>query len=134
MSANPKIKIQVDGEEREIFMSFALLNKLLRLVGPQENIPLIAISAELSEAVLYEVLAKRSATGKVLEQKPVEEIAITLDDVQDVLEFVSEQLLDFTVAALTKAAAQKGKVQERLSSLLVSLTGPANSSLTTPAA
>lgn len=127
----PFITIEVDGKPFEVFMSFALLNRVCYLMGDSTQIPLILQDAELREAVLTEALAERDAKGKVLNKRGVDDVAVSLEDIQNVLEFISEHVADFTVGTVERAnsvmQARLGRINalQKASSSTATQTGPA---------
>lgn len=113
----PTLTIKVNGDDREIFMSFALLNRITYLMGDSSQIPLILQDPELREVVLVEALAERDKNGKVLVKKNMDEMDVTFDAIQDVLEFVSEHVADFTLAAMERATKVMVKHNARIQAL-----------------
>jgi hypothetical protein len=145
MSATPNklpqfIDITVDGQPRQILMSFALVNRVCYMMGDATQIPMILQDAELREAVLVEALAERDAKGKVTSRKGIDEMDIAFDDIQNVLELVSEHVADFTMAAVERAnrvmLARQARIQElqKGSSSTATQTGPESSASKSPAA
>ncbi len=137
---SPILTITVDGNPREIFMSFALLNRVCYLMGDSTQVPLILQDPELREAVLIEALAERDSKGKVLKRYQMDEISVSFEDIQNLLEFVSEHVVDFTVAAVERANKVMAARMDRIgaipkpSSSTATLTGPESSASKTPAA
>lgn len=121
---SPTCSVTIDKTEVEIFMSFALLNAVARHVGDPENIPLIMLNPDLREIILSELLAVRDPKGKVTQARSIDEVDITLLDVENLLDFVSEHVLDFMIRALEKTNARKDKYETRLKALVPSSTGP----------
>lgn len=121
---SPTCSITIDGTEVEVFMSFALLNAVSRHVGDPDNIPLIMINPDLREMVLSEVLAVRDPKGKVIQSRAIDEIQISLDDVEKLLDFASEHVMDFMIRVLERTSTRKDKYETRLKALVPSSTGP----------
>jgi hypothetical protein len=119
--------VTVNGKEHEVFMSFALLNRLAYLVGSVDQLPMIQINPEMRDMFLGELLAERSKGGKVVTPCDPGDCDISLEDVQLVLDFASEHVLDFTLGALEKSAALQAKNQARMLSLKSSQAGLENS-------
>ncbi len=120
--------VNVDGEEREIFMSFALLNRLAFLIGNVEELPMIQLNPEMRDLFLVELLSKRTKGGKIIPPAvDVGDCDVSLDDVQLVLDFASEHVMDFTLGALEKSTTLQQKNMGRMLSLKSSVTGLGNS-------
>ncbi len=96
---------------REIFMSFALLNRLTYLVGGVENLAAVMTDPQMREAILCEMLAERTLSGKLIQKVLLDEVEISLAETMGLLEFVVEHLLDFFTRAVTKLAAMTAKYQ-----------------------
>lgn len=135
-----EITVNVDGVPRSIFMSFALLNRCCYLMGDSTQIPLILQDPELREALLVEVLADRDVKGKVIKRYGIDEVALSFDHIQDLLEFVSEHVADFTVAAVERANRVMASRKVRIEAIAKPLsstptpTGPESSPSKSPAA
>ena len=104
-------------------MSFALLNSIARHVGDPENIPLIEINADLREIVLKEMLAVRTPTGKVEQSREIDDVEISIEDAEKLLEFASEHVTDFIIRALEKAGARSKLTQEKVAALKLTSSG-----------
>lgn len=119
---NSSITLKINGEDREIFCSFALLNRIVFLLGGMsgiDQINVVLLDPEIREVVLKEILAERSKGGSVT--KPVDDIGdieISLEDVQAVLDWMCEHIMDFTIGALEKSAAFQMRHQARLLKLV----------------
>lgn len=105
------IRLMVNGVSIEVFMSFNKLNRCNFLMGGIENLPLIMMSPEMSSAILCEMLAEK---GKHLK---LEDVDINTDDAQQLLDFVSKHLLDFTLGAMERAEALQEKNKARTGNL-----------------
>lgn len=134
------IEVTVDGQPRQILISFALVNRVCYLMGDASQIPMILQDAELREAILVEAFAERDAKGKVINRKGIDEMEVSFDDIQNVLELVSEHVADFTMAAVERAnrvmLARKAQIEalQNPSSSTATQTGPESSASKSPAA
>lgn len=121
-----KFRFAVNGEERDIFMSFALLNRLSYLTGGAEGVehlPLIMVDPTIREAVLKELLAERSKTGRVKQEVELEDLELDLETIPDLLDWASAHILDFCLAGLEKSKALQFRNQARLLNLKSIQTG-----------
>lgn len=123
MTQKPVCSVQIDGKEEEIFMSFALLNSIARHVGDPENIPLIEINADFREIILKELLAVRNPSGKITQERGIDDVEISIEDAEKLLDFASEHITDFTIRALEKAGARSKLTQEKVAALKLTSSG-----------
>jgi hypothetical protein len=119
-----KLSIKISGEERELFMSYGLLNELAKIVGSPEAAPQIAINEYLREEVLKATLAERKPSGKVT--KPVadiDDIDISIADVEALLDWATENVLSFFVRSLKKVVGHAEANKDAFEALKSSLAG-----------
>jgi hypothetical protein len=119
-----KITITYEGKEREIFLSYGLLNELARIVRSPDLAPSITIDEDLREEVLAACLAERKASGKIT--KPVadiEDIDMSIEDVERLLDWATEGVLSFFVRSLGKMVKQVEQNKDTLVALKSSLDG-----------
>lgn len=118
-SAHPAtITIQVDGVDRDIFMSFGLVDALSRLVaGSPELIAQIDLNPELRETALICLLAERKKSGKIITEPDLAELDISIDDIERLLAWATESLMAFLVRSVqrvTSLAERHSKILENL--------------------
>lgn len=111
------ITVKVDGAPFEIFMSFALLNRCCYIMGDNQDIPLILVNPEVREAILREVMAERGPKGKLINYRDLGDYEMAHEDYLNVLDFVSEHVADFTVAAVERSTKLLGKTQSRVDAI-----------------
>lgn len=97
------LDVTINGEPVELLMSWGLLNELVPLVRDLVNVGLIAIDTELRYGVMNCVLAKRDEKGKILEALDMYNLNIKVKDVQAIVMWVQEHLLDFFLGAIESA-------------------------------
>jgi len=91
-----KLTVTLDGEERQLFMSFGLLNALSSLVEDPGRVPLIAAEPKTRTEVLRAVFAKRKRSGKIVEAvEDLDDIEVSVEDVEKVLHWVMEHTMGF---------------------------------------
>lgn len=119
-----KISIILAGEERELFMSYGLLNELTKLVGSPEVAPSITIDEDLRADVLKACLAERKASGKIVKElEDVEDIDASIEDIEKLLDWATEHVLSFFVRSLGKMVKQAESNKDVLAGLKSSLDG-----------
>lgn len=119
-----KLSITYNGEERELFMSYGLLNELTKLVGSPEIAPSITVNEILRESVLMAVLAERKPTGKVVKAvEDIDDIEVSVEDVEKILDWATDAVLSFFVRSLGKMVQRVEDNKEVLEGLKSSLDG-----------
>jgi len=126
------ITITVNEESRDIFMSFGLLNELTKLVGDPNQTASIMIDVDLRTEVLSLVLAKRKKSGKIEEAVDMDDIDISIDDVERVLHWTQEHVISFFVRSLKQVMAVTKNHQTEISNLASSMDGLKDSASKTP--
>lgn len=132
-TVSDKITINVDGTDREIFMSFGLLNHLTSIVADPARVAAIPIVPEIRNEVLKAVLAIRKKSGKI--ETPVadiDDIDISIQDVERILDWIAEHVMSFFVRSLNKVVATTKEHQQDLTALASFLGGSSASASETP--
>lgn len=119
-----KITITFNGEEREIFASFGLLNSLTKIVASPELVPLISLDPDVRTSVLIALLSDRTKTGKITKAiEDIEDIDVSIEDVEKLLEWASRIVLGFFMRSLRRAADLSQENKEAFEALKSSATG-----------
>ena len=105
------ITVTLAGEQKNILMSFAKLNRCNFLLGDIDNLANVMMAPSMREAIVKEMISDRGAPIDI------HDIDLSNDDVIRLLDFVSEHLLDFTLRALDKATALSDKNADKLKAL-----------------
>ncbi len=105
------ITVKINGEMREIFMSFALLNRLTYMVGEMSEIATVMMDPTMRATLLQETLAERSPGGKLIKEIPLEDMEIALIDILALLDFISDHLLDFFMIGLERLKALQARYE-----------------------
>lgn len=90
-------EIKVDGEDREVKMTYGLLDRLCRIVGDIDNAVQLTIVPGLREEALRELLAKRDARGKAVEVLEPNEVQASRKDLLALAAWARGHVLDFFV-------------------------------------
>lgn len=97
------LTVTVDGAERELFMSYGLLTKLSKELETADAVGAVPHDPELRDRVLKVALTERSKTGKAKKEiKDLDDVEISIEDVELVLGWVMEHLTGFFVRGLQK--------------------------------
>jgi hypothetical protein len=124
--------ISVNGEDRSIFMSFGLLNDLTSIVGDPGAIASLTLNPDMRNGVLKSALAKRKKSGKIEEEVDIDDLDVSIKDVEALLDWVSGHVMSFFVRSLRKVAAVNEKYEAPLRDLVSSLGGSKSSASVTP--
>lgn len=115
--------IEVDGDPRDIKMTFGLLNELVRVIGDVEGIAEISFNNDLRDAVLNEVFSERDEQGRIKEPVNLFNLAVDPDDVVNLLEWVGAHVTDFLLKQMLKTKVMVESNQGRLKALMPTSTG-----------
>lgn len=116
-------EIQINGEGREIKMSFGLLNQLCSMCGDVEDAMMFGIDANLREEALRLMLSKRDDQGRIEENVNLFNIDVDPDAINDLLDWAGGHVLDFFLKAAEKTKAMGEARQDRLEALQPSSSG-----------
>lgn len=108
------LTINYEGKPKDLFMSFGLLNDLLKIIHDIPNVQIIAMDAGLRAEVLEAVFATRDTKGAITETTPVSALPLSKTDAHRVLEWVGAHALDFFLEALERAVKLMEPHHERL--------------------
>lgn len=116
MSENTKpaetITIDQDGEKREIFMSFGLLDEVTTLMGDPAQAASVFFSPALRRAVYHALLQPRSKTGKITKEvDDIFELDIPVDQMEELLGWGVEHALDFFSRSVSRITRMKGSLE-----------------------
>lgn len=117
-SVNPNMTVKRGDSAHTIFMSFALLNRLTRHLGNLDELPLLSINPELQETIILEVFTVRDKSGNPTDvPSNLEEIDVSLDDMDKVLNFVGDHIANFFTRSAENAAKRMKKIHEKVTAL-----------------
>ncbi|PZP71766.1 MAG: hypothetical protein DI590_05760 [Methylorubrum populi] len=133
-SEDPKppshLRVTIDGETREIFMSFGLTNEIAHLVGGVEGIPDLSFNQTTAMAALELVLARRDKRGNILPpaegEDPVVPYNLDPEVAEEILDWAGNHALDFFVRQFAKQAARFATKAGKLAEVGSSLTSSAS--------
>ena len=131
---NEKLIVTIGEEERELFMSYALLNRLARLVGNKSSdVSAIFVEPEIQSDILVMVLAPRKK-GKVDPNFDMDEVPLDTETAGQILEWVGGHVMDFFLKGLERTLALGQATAERAKGLTSSLPGMEDSTSSNPSA
>lgn len=116
-------QVKVAGEDREVLMSFGLLDDLAREVGDVDSVALIGVDANLRTAVLRSLLSKRDTKGRIQEELSIFDIDMTPKQVNGLLDWAGAHLLDFFLTSMEQTKATVDRNQDRVKALMPTSPG-----------
>lgn len=119
-----KLSITFEGNDRDLLMSYGLLNELTKIVGSPEIAPQITVNHALREEILKAVLAERKPSGKIVKAiEDADDLDLSVEDAERVLDWATEAVLSFFVRSLDKMVRQAAENKDSLEALKSSLDG-----------
>jgi hypothetical protein len=125
----PRLTIKVTtpenaAEDREIFMSFGLLNSLVRVLGDPSRTAAFDLDPDLAEQVILLTLIPRSATGKPIGKfEEFECPGLDPEEAFKLFDWVKGHVLDFFVRRLRGTIDQIVERKDDLGNLGSSMSG-----------
>ncbi|RWM90011.1 MAG: hypothetical protein EOR84_22645 [Mesorhizobium sp.] len=113
--SDPKdhIEIKQDGETREIFMSFGLLNEITTMMGEPATAASVYFAPELRERVLLAALHQRSKTGKIQELlASLDDVDISISDMEELLAWEVDHAIGFFARSMERVVKTKGALED----------------------
>lgn len=95
-----KLALHVDGQDREAFMSYGLQDQLLRLVRDTNEIGLVYADPDTRNAVIEQVLADRTPSGKIIQKKNFDDYDISTEEVEKLLAWVIDHVTAFFIRVI----------------------------------
>lgn len=120
MTVNPSpthLEVKINGDSKQLFMSYALLSRCTLIVGGPDQVPLLASDVEIQEKVLLEVLTVREKKNIVFKPETLDEIEVSLEDISLILDWVGSHIVDFFMKQTVKAVDQAKRYQKQVESL-----------------
>lgn len=121
-----KFTIKIDGKERDIKMTFGLLNALCRAVGDIDGAAQVTLDQSLREGILIELLSERDKAGKIQEPINLAELDVEINDMVSLLDWAGNHVMDFFLTGLERAKALQDRNMGRLKALMPSPAGSAS--------
>ncbi len=96
------ITLKIGAEDREILMSYGLQDQLLRLIPDTNMIGTVYTDSDVRNAVIEQVLADRTNTGKITLKRAFDEYEIELEEVEKLLGWVVDHVTAFFVRVINQ--------------------------------
>jgi len=135
--ATPTLLISFNDQPHTLRMPYALLNRLIGIVGGVDGLQALSSDPEIQEAVFIQVFTRRDPATKEIQWAPkgLDDLdSVSLEDIDKILGWVGDHILDFFLRAADKATAQAQNKADKLTHLANIVTGLQDSLLKKPAA
>lgn len=116
-------EIEVNGEKKDIKMSFGLLNELCGMCGDVEDALLFGMNTELREEVLRLMLSSRDEQGRIKENINLNTLEVDPDAINELLDWAGGHVLDFFLKAAERAKTASLARKDRMEALQQSSSG-----------
>lgn len=119
-----KITVEVDGEARELLMTFGILNAVAKTVGSIDNLGAITLDDNIREMTIRLCLLTKEK-GKPPVIPDFADLDISPADANAILIWATDHVIDFFLQSLEATKVVTDKYQGRLDALMRSSTGTA---------
>lgn len=127
-----RIEIKQNGEDREILMSFGLLNEITTMMGDPAVAASVYFNPDLREKVILSALHERSKTGKITNKiENLDDVDVSVSDIEELLAWEVEHSIAFFARSMDRVKNMKGQL-EGLTADVSSLNGSAVSTSKKP--
>lgn len=110
--------IKIGDEERDIKMSFGLLNILCRRAGDLDGAAMINMDQSLREAVITELLSARDEKGKIKSEVDIMFLDVEPSAVIELLDWAGNHVMDFFLKGLERTKALQDRNMGRIKALM----------------
>lgn len=116
--ADDKIKLNVNGEEKEYFMSFGLQNKILKQFPDVENFITMLIEPNVQERVMLIVLNGREGKSETLD-----DFEMSASEGEKLLNWINSHVKDFFMRQVDEIMSVNEVMLPRASKLMPTPSG-----------
>lgn len=131
---DPRLKITVDEQEHELLMTIGLKNRLVELMEDPARVGIVAVDAELSRNVVITCLTKKGKSGAIDGPIDYDELSMSENDEEAVLQWAQEHVLDFFTRRFEKMGQLNENLAEMMKGMVPSDDGSQDSATETPSA
>ncbi|TPJ51669.1 MULTISPECIES: hypothetical protein [unclassified Mesorhizobium] len=104
-----RFELNQNGEPREIFMSFGLLNEITALMGEPATAASVYFAPKLREQVLLTALHDRAPSGKIKERlASLDDVEISASDMEGLLAWEVDHAIGFFTRSMDRVVKLKG--------------------------
>lgn len=107
-----RFEIKQNGEAREIFMSFGLLNEITAMLNEPATAASVYFNPVLRERVLLAALHQRSKSGKIQEAlASLDDVEIEASDMEALLAWEVDHAIGFFTRSMDRVVKLKGALE-----------------------
>lgn len=129
-----KLDIKLNDKDVELFMSYALLNRLAKIGGSAEDLSAIFVQPDFQEAIIVECLKKHGPEDKAKDELDIEDFNLHRDDAESIVNWAGGHIVDFFLKAFENATEANRRMEPMMSALMSSSDGTETSTSKTPSA
>ena len=122
-----RLFIGVNGAEKEVFMSGALVRRLTSIcLGYGEDPTVIYLTPEVQEACTLEALVTRDNNGRVVEEdkdKTAFAFNLNVEDAEKLINWMGDHILYFFIKGSTTVGQQAKNIEKTMGNLMSFLSG-----------
>ncbi len=121
VNLSDKLTVNIDGEDRELFMSFALLNRLTAITTDEQQVLNYAQEKHLQEQWALIATLSVDEKGRLVYPKDSNDLVIPLMTVTDagkLIDWIAEHVLDFLFKRLETQIRKMEQNQPRLQAFI----------------
>lgn len=126
------LTIKIGEVDRELFMSFGLLNELTSIIRDPARIPAVTLETDLRNQFLSAILAERKKSGKIVNPVEIDDIEITYEDAERAMAWGQEHVMDFFIRSFRQISRVTEAHEQEVTSLTSSLGGSKSSASKKP--
>lgn len=123
-----RLTITVNGKEKEILMSGALVRRLTTLcLGYGEDPSVVYLNPEVQEICMIESLVERDKNGRVVEgdkDKTIFAFDVSVEDSEALVNWMGDHVLYFFIKGSTTVGQAAKKIEKTMGNLMSYLSGP----------
>lgn len=125
---DPTLTINIAGADVTLFMSYGLLNRLLKKVGSDIEALTAVFSSDLRDALFIEALTKRGKSGVFdkVTKDTLDDLDMSNDDAAKLSGWLTEAILSFFISAAEAVRAAENKFKDRTAALTPQPSGTAS--------
>jgi hypothetical protein len=118
--------IVVNGSEKQVKMTFGMLNILCRAVGDVDSAASVNFDPVLRQVFLVELLSARDVKGKITEPFDLDTADMDIGQAGELIAWAGDHVLDFFLKGLEKTKALQERHQGRIKALMPTPAGSAS--------
>lgn len=117
------IKDKITVGDREIFMSFGLVNELCNIIKDPAQIHIFDLDENVRKAVIESIFAERTKSGRKTNVVELEDLEYSMSEIEKALDWAKEHVMNFFIRRLESTAKLADQTKDKMAKLESSLLG-----------